>query len=231
MEHCYQCIACNQCYKVNRANRCEECSNCWFLLNCKGCNYCYACSNLVGKQFCIYNKQYTKEEYLQILGDKKLTSTKFIASELADFDQFCADTINKTVNNINVSNAFGNCISDSKNCFFCYDVMGGEDCKYAMNGEPLLKNNQDGIGVGLNSQLAYEIIDSGVDSMKNCFAFVFRVCSDTYYTYNCHYCNHLFGCIGLRNQSYCILNKQYTKEEYEALVPKIIEHMTQTGER
>ena len=29
----------------------------------------------------------------------------------------------------------------------------------------------------------------------------------------------------LRNKSYCILNKQYTKEEYEELVPKIIEHM------
>ena len=29
---------------------------------------------------------------------------------------------------------------------------------------------------------------------------------------------NIFGCIGLRN-------KQYTKEEYEDLVPKIIEHM------
>ena len=29
----------------------------------------------------------------------------------------------------------------------------------------------------------------------------------------------------MRNNSYCILNKQYTKEEYEALVSKIIEQM------
>jgi len=29
---------------------------------------------------------------------------------------------------------------------------------------------------------------------------------------------------------YCILNKQYSKEEYEELVPKIIEHMQKTGE-
>jgi len=47
------------------------------------------------------------------------------------------------------------------------------------------------------------------------------------------YCNdiqnssNLFGCIGLRNQHYCILNKQYTKEEYEALVSKIIQHMNE----
>src|SRR4029079_13675795 len=43
-------------------------------------------------------------------------------------------------------------------------------------------------------------------------------------------CKNLFGCIGLFRKSYCILNKQYSKEEYEALVPKIIEHMRKTGE-
>ena len=42
--------------------------------------------------------------------------------------------------------------------------------------------------------------------------------------------DHLFGCVGLRNASYCILNRQYTKEEYESLVPRIIEHMMKTGE-
>jgi hypothetical protein len=45
---------------------------------------------------------------------------------------------------------------------------------------------------------------------------------------NASYC---FGCIGLHNnEQYCILNRQYTKEEYETLVPQIIEHMIQTGE-
>jgi hypothetical protein len=43
-------------------------------------------------------------------------------------------------------------------------------------------------------------------------------------------CTNLFGCIGLRNKSYCIFNKQYTKEEYEILVPKIIEKMILDGE-
>jgi len=43
---------------------------------------------------------------------------------------------------------------------------------------------------------------------------------------NCHTSSNLFGCVGLRNKQYCILNKQYSKEEYEALVPKIKAHMT-----
>jgi len=34
----------------------------------------------------------------------------------------------------------------------------------------------------------------------------------------------------LNTAKYCILNKQYTKEEYEKLMPKIIEYMEKTEE-
>ncbi|HRI36255.1 MAG TPA: hypothetical protein PK765_04235 [bacterium] len=51
-----------------------------------------------------------------------------------------------------------------------------------------------------------------------------------YYCESCNATKDCFACVGLRNKQYCILNKQYTKEEYEALVPKIIDHMRSTGE-
>lgn len=35
----------------------------------------------------------------------------------------------------------------------------------------------------------------------------------------------MFGCYGFSNRKYCILNKQYSKADYEALVPKVIAHM------
>lgn len=37
--------------------------------------------------------------------------------------------------------------------------------------------------------------------------------------------SNIFGCIALRNKKYCILNKQYSKQEYEELIPKIKKHM------
>jgi hypothetical protein len=37
--------------------------------------------------------------------------------------------------------------------------------------------------------------------------------------------SNLFGCAGLKNKKYCILNRQYSKEDYERLLPKIKEHM------
>ena len=42
---------------------------------------------------------------------------------------------------------------------------------------------------------------------------------------NCHSSADLFGCVSLRKKQYCILNKQYSKEEYEELVGKIKKHM------
>lgn len=38
---------------------------------------------------------------------------------------------------------------------------------------------------------------------------------------------HLFGCVGLRNKKYCILNQQYTKDEFENLRGRIIKDMTE----
>jgi hypothetical protein len=35
----------------------------------------------------------------------------------------------------------------------------------------------------------------------------------------------------LKDKEYCILNKQYTKEEYEKIVSDIISYMIQTSER
>ena len=45
------------------------------------------------------------------------------------------------------------------------------------------------------------------------------------YSIFCHNSENLFGCVGINKNQYCILNKQYTKEQYEELVPKIIQHM------
>ncbi|MCX6721969.1 MAG: hypothetical protein NTY04_02160, partial [Candidatus Staskawiczbacteria bacterium] len=53
-------------------------------------------------------------------------------------------------------------------------------------------------------------------------------CSYLEYCFNCDSSSNCFGCIGMRKKEYCILNKQYTKEEYEEFVPKIREQMNAT---
>jgi len=44
-------------------------------------------------------------------------------------------------------------------------------------------------------------------------------------------CHHIFGSACIRDKSYCIFNKQYSKQEYEKLASRIAAHMKDTGER
>ena len=50
------------------------------------------------------------------------------------------------------------------------------------------------------------------------------------YLNECDNTTQCFLSVGLDRKSYCILNRQYTKEEYESLIPRIIEKMISDGE-
>jgi hypothetical protein len=74
-------------------------------------------------------------------------------------------------------------------------------------------------------------VEAGANSKGIYFsASVFDSCSEIFYSFCCVQSQNCFACVGMQRAKYCILNKQYTKEEYEAFVPRIIEHMKSTGE-
>jgi hypothetical protein len=73
-------------------------------------------------------------------------------------------------------------------------------------------------------------MNTGYGTFHQLFSHASWACTESCYTDHCQSCNHCFGCIGLKHKNYCILNTQFTKEEYEALLPKIIEHMRKTAE-
>ena len=72
---------------------------------------------------------------------------------------------------------------------------------------------------------------TGLNCTNNiCCFFTWSGSSNNLYCHLTIGSNNCFGCSSVRNKEYCVLNKQYSKAEYEALVPKIIEHMKSTGE-
>ncbi|MEK7094119.1 MAG: hypothetical protein AAB903_02130, partial [Patescibacteria group bacterium] len=79
---------------------------------------------------------------------------------------------------------------------------------------------------GENASLSYEIAmtGEGANVTKFCLQCYTNIHDMEYSEYSLT-SSYLFGCISLRNKQYCILNKQYSKEEYEALIPKIKKHM------
>lgn len=60
---------------------------------------------------------------------------------------------------------------------------------------------------------------------------VFENSRNIFYSSDCtNNSSNLFGCIGLKINNTVSSTKQYTRQEYEILVPKIIEHMKKTWE-
>jgi hypothetical protein len=75
------------------------------------------------------------------------------------------------------------------------------------------------------TELAYETSCSGGTTRKTISIFECENVSESAYSINCRGVSNVFGCVALRSKSYCILNKQYTKEEYNAMLPRIRKHM------
>jgi len=228
-ELCYQDLYCSNSYKIFFSNHCDSCVESWFLYDCRNCEHCFGCTNLRHKKYHIFNKPHSKEEYFKKLKEFDLGSYRNLVEQKKNF----LDIYNKSIHkfaNINKSvNISGDEIANSKNCYHCFDIKGCEDLKYvnwAGFGFPLKDAYDCGPGAFL-AELFYESIDAGAESSRNLFANVSYYSSNIEYSFNLHSCSNLFGCIGLRHKKYCILNKQYTKEEYKKLVPKIKEHMNQ----
>jgi len=126
--------------------------------------------------------------------------------------------------NVNVT---GEYIYNCKNVKDSYVATNSEDsryCQFIIFTETF--DCYDSSIVGWGSRLTYEVSVSGhgLNRMKFCFE-CWPDCRNMDYSINCHSSHNLFGCVGLRHKQYCILNKQYTKKEYQALVPQIIQHM------
>jgi hypothetical protein len=94
----------------------------------------------------------------------------------------------------------------------------------------VVQDTHDDCFSGNNCFLNYETIGCE-NTNKSVFCFsCWSGGSNLIYCHFCHNCKHCFGCSGLKDSEYCIFNKQYSQEEYENVVPKIISHMQKDGE-
>ena len=121
----------------------------------------------------------------------------------------------------------GDYLENSKNAKFCFGCANLEDakfCSFVSNGP--VKTTYDFTHYGDNIELVNECLQSGNGiSDVRCGWGVWNNSKNVSYCITSPGISDCFGCVGLKKKQYCILNKQYTKEEYENLVPKIIKHM------
>lgn len=228
-ELCSGLLDCQKCYNCIVLEDCGSCHDAYFSFDCRGCENIAFCYNLRNKKNHIFNKPVSKEEFERFTREFKRGSYSNFQKYIEDFkEKVIAKAIHKLDHNLNTENCTGDYILNSKNCHDSYICDRCEDLKYCTNMDERIFDSMD--------MDHCSIVELGYDCM--CMNGV-NVKFSTY-TYmdasDCTYCDitmassNCFGCIGLHHKSHCILNKQYTKEEYEKLVPRIIEHMKKHGE-
>lgn len=201
--------------------------DCWFLFDCRNCQNCVLSTNLRNGRYVIRNKQYSKEEYFRELEKIKFGGYSEREKLRGELNGLISKAIHKYAVMGKVTRTTGNYNGDAKNAINCF---------YAYNGVENIKHCQRVIGLKdsydvsyhINSELVYEYIIGGKDSQRIRFTMAaLDALRESDYTDHCGSSSDLFGCIGVRNKQFCILNKQYGEEEYKSLRGRIIEQMSE----
>jgi len=223
--YCYENFSSNKNWNSSFLNNCVNCIDSEFLFDCKNCNNCFMCSGLRNKSFFIRNKQYNKDEYLEKLKSYKISSFVNIEDFKLEFNSLIKKSIHKFAHILNSVNSTGDDIFFSKNAKNSFVVTNSENVRYCWRIFNGIKDCYDMTG-SLNNELCYESSLGADGGYLTKFFSISRGNKNTELVHLCINCNYCFGCVGLKSKQYCILNKQYTKDEYEELVPKIIKHMS-----
>ena len=226
-ELCYEMFGGLKNYQCFFGNVLTGCRNVWLSYNCEDCSNCFGCVNLRHKQYYMFNKQYTKEEYFAKLKEMNLGSHKALSELKEQFRQFSLTQPRKFITALQNQNVTGDFIRHSKNTHQSFSIVDSENVKYAQSVLMGAKETYDYTNWGNNVELVYESQSVGENAQRIKFTYqAFSGINDLEYCVYCPGSNNLFGCVGMHKKQYCILNKQYSKEEYLELVPKIKKHMT-----
>jgi len=224
-EGCYEDSLSGTLYQTHFTYDSDDSLDSFFLTACVNCQDCIGCINFRSKRYCVFNVQYSKEDYLKLKEELDFGSYKKLIEFRKKYKDFILKFPRRYAGIYKSVGCVGDNIMNSKNAKKSFDIYGDvEDSKYIAHGLGS-KDSYDCYGFGGGAYLLYEGVDTGLKASNVLFSVLTHSCMNTNYTYMCYNSKNLFGCIGIRKGEYCILNKKYSKEEYEKLVPKIIKQM------
>jgi hypothetical protein len=222
-ELCFGCMDCRKCYHCRACFLTDNCSNCSFCFDMRGCSDCFMCYGLRNQKHRILNKQYSKEEY-----EKKMDEINFGSFSVfsALREKFVKEIVigKPYVRMINTENSDGNFLINTKNCHECFDVEDAEDCMYYRIGANGCKDVIDSHAIVDGSQLIYGNVST--TESYNCHNVIgCWTTKDSCYSEFIQGCANCVGCISLRYKKNCVLNKQYTEDEYKKIRAHIIKEL------
>lgn len=227
LQDSYDCLTCHNSFNLNFSENSRDCIDSYFLYDCRNCQNCFMSWNLRNKQYCIRNKQYTKEEYFEELKKAKFDSYKNVEALKSEFENILIKNVVHRENlNLKTTHSLGNYMTNCDKCVNCFTWNDSQNCRNCLRG----LFSKDCIDQTVTWHTENSGNNSGVDGGYKIKHSTCSIAKYSEYLDLCEDVEYCFGCVGLRKKKYCILNKQYSKEEYDKLKNKIIEDMESRGE-
>lgn len=225
-EFCYELVDCEGCYDSENLTLSENCIDSKFCYDCRNCQNCVGCVGLRNAKYCIFNKKLSEDEYKKELAALSLDTRIGREDFRNKFEELKLRYPKKFSNSRHVVNSTGDYLKEVKNSRDCFDIEGPlEDSRFVIYGVTDMRDLYDSYAVGVNIENCCEVMDAGSNLQDTAFSGNIWDSYSLRYCYFLRNCSNCFGCVGLRNKQYCILNKQYSKEEYDLLVGRIMKDM------
>lgn len=222
-ELCYQCLQSTRLYNCIYARHCHNSSGLVFCEDCIGCQECIGCVNLNNARFHIFNRPYPEREYKEEAAKLK----QDIGNLRARFEVFKRANGSREIHLINCEDCTGDIMVNCKDCHCSNSLKESRDCSHCTFGEYDVDCADSNYFDNCTLQFDASNLEQNHRVAKS---YLIWYSSDVYYSANCFNSKDLFGCMGMKRNQYCLLNKQYSKTEYETIIPKVIKHMSDTGE-
>ena len=207
----------------------SNCTDSKFLFDCRNCMDCFGCVNLRNKRYCVYNEQFSKEEYEKFTNSIVPFSREILKECDEKFWQLVRSLPVNGSRIISSNDVVGAKIINSRNLIDVTDGVNSENVRHA-DGALSHKDSMDLLYSGGHSSLLYMCTNIGSHSSRVKFSISSKFCVDCEFVFNSKNLTNCFMCFGLQNKSYCILNKQYEEKEYFKIIDDIKTEMLKKGE-
>lgn len=225
-EDCYECLDCKNCINASYLQDCADVVNSSYCFDCVSSRDCFACIGLFRKQYYVFNKAYSREEYRQKVEKLRRKSPEEIRKLFREVKSIRPHVYMRQ--NQNEGENTGDYVFRSVNCRFCFDADRCKESLYLNNAINCVECVDISFAGEPPLQECYEIM-SGM-GLKNC-AFCNTCWHGQFLEYCelCFRCEYCFLCVGLRNRRFHIFNEPYEPKRYFEKVRELKEQMKREG--
>ncbi|EKD33417.1 MAG: hypothetical protein ACD_76C00034G0003 [uncultured bacterium] len=198
----------------------SNCLNSMFLFDCRNCEFCFGATNKRNKKYLWLNEQLSKDEWERRYSKIDMRSRLRLDEMVLQFRQLVQDAIWPENFNEKAIDSIGEYLTNVTRVSWGYSCLDGvHDVKNVNYGKGDSYDSADCSGLVDSNNCYYSVNSVRSSQIKYSYS-----CQDSQkleYCMQCMNCEDCFGCIGLNRKKFCLLNKQYSEQDYWKLVDEI----------